>query len=90
MIYFPICPLFVPANRLDWIEKGESSNADGLVLDLEDSIPTKEKSQTREALADYLSSKKIPCVYLQNAGLGNAINPLISIATKKFTPSQCY
>jgi len=31
----------------------------------------------------YLSTKKIACVYLQNSGLGNAINPLISIAHRK-------
>ena len=31
----------------------------------------------------YLSTNKIPCVYLQNSGLGNAINPLISIAHKR-------
>ena len=31
----------------------------------------------------YLSTKKIPCVYLQNSGLSNAINPLISIAHKE-------
>ena len=31
----------------------------------------------------YLSTKKIPCVYMQNSGLGNAINPLISICHKK-------
>ena len=31
----------------------------------------------------YLSTKKISCVYLQNSGLGNAINPLISIANQK-------
>tara|TARA_Y200000002_G_C22683985_1_gene665224 strand:+ start:1436 stop:2536 length:1101 start_codon:yes stop_codon:yes gene_type:complete len=29
-----------------------------------------------------LSTKKIPCIYLQNSGLSNAINPLISIASK--------
>ena len=29
-----------------------------------------------------LSTKKVPCVYLQNSGLSNAINPLISIASK--------
>ncbi len=28
----------------------------------------------------YLSTKKIPIVYMQNSGLGNAINPLISLA----------
>ena len=26
--------------------------------------------------------KKLACVYLQNSGLGNAVNPLISIAHK--------
>ena len=31
----------------------------------------------------YLSTKKIPCIYLQNSGLSNALNPLISIAHKK-------
>lgn len=30
----------------------------------------------------YLSTGKLPCVYLQNSGLGNAINPLISITNK--------
>ena len=31
----------------------------------------------------FLSTKKLPCIYLQNSGLGNAINPLISISHKK-------
>ena len=31
----------------------------------------------------YLETKKVPCIYMQNSGLGNAINPLISIAHKK-------
>ena len=31
----------------------------------------------------YLSTNKIPCVYMQNSGLSNALNPLISIAHKK-------
>jgi phosphonopyruvate decarboxylase len=30
----------------------------------------------------YLATGKIPCVYMQNSGLGNAINPLISITNK--------
>ena len=30
----------------------------------------------------FLKTKKIPLVYFQNSGLGNAINPLISIAHK--------
>ena len=35
------------------------------------------------AIGNYLSSKKITCVYMQNSGLGNAINPLASIAHSK-------
>ena len=35
------------------------------------------------AIGYYLATKKIPCVYMQNSGLGNAINPLISISHKK-------
>jgi phosphonopyruvate decarboxylase len=31
----------------------------------------------------YLSSNKIPTIYMQNSGLSNALNPLISIAHKK-------
>ena len=31
----------------------------------------------------HLSTRKIPCLYLQNSGLGNAINPLASISHKK-------
>ena len=34
-------------------------------------------------IGHYLATKKIPCVYLQNSGLGNAINPIISIAHPK-------
>ena len=34
-------------------------------------------------IGHYLSTSKIPLVYMQNSGLGNAINPLISIAHKK-------
>ena len=30
----------------------------------------------------YLATGKLPCIYLQNSGLGNAINPLISITNK--------
>ena len=35
------------------------------------------------AIGYYLSTKKIAGVYLQNSGLGNAINPIVSIASEK-------
>ena len=43
-------------------------------------IATNEGSAVSIGIGHYLSSKKIPCIYLQNSGLSNAINPLISIA----------
>ena len=59
MTLFPVCPLFVPANKLDWISKAETSKADGLVIDLEDSVPLSDKRKSRDELARHLSSSHI-------------------------------
>ena len=45
-------------------------------------IATNEGSAVSIGIGHYLSTKKIPCVYMQNSGLSNAINPIISIAHK--------
>lgn len=39
--------LFIPANRLAWIERAPSFNADAVILDLEDSVPASGKEQAR-------------------------------------------
>tara|TARA_B100000401_G_scaffold433653_1_gene372580 strand:+ start:352 stop:1449 length:1098 start_codon:yes stop_codon:yes gene_type:complete len=46
-------------------------------------ITPNEGSSVALATGHYLSEKKLACVYLQNSGLGNAINPLSSITHKK-------
>ena len=46
-------------------------------------IAANEGSAISIGIGYYLSTKKIACVYLQNSGLGNAINPLIAIAHGK-------
>ena len=46
-------------------------------------IATNEGSSVSLGIGYYLSTRKIPCIYLQNSGLSNAINPLVSIANKK-------
>ncbi len=46
-------------------------------------IAANEGSAVSMGVGYYLATKKIPCIYLQNSGLGNAINPIISIAHKK-------
>jgi phosphonopyruvate decarboxylase len=34
------------------------------------------------AIGNYIATKSVPTVYMQNSGLGNAINPLLSLADK--------
>jgi phosphonopyruvate decarboxylase len=46
-------------------------------------ISTSEGSAVSIGIGYHLATKKIPCIYLQNSGLSNAINPLISIASKE-------
>jgi citrate lyase subunit beta / citryl-CoA lyase len=43
--------LFVPGHRGTWVEKGVASGADGLILDLEDSVPADLKGQARAEVA---------------------------------------
>ena len=45
-------------------------------------IAANEGNAIAHGVGYYLAKKKLPCVYFQNSGLGNAINPLISIAHK--------
>ena len=46
-------------------------------------IATNEGSAVSLGIGHYLSTKKMPCIYMQNSGLSNALNPLISIAHKR-------
>ncbi len=46
-------------------------------------IATNEGSAVSIGIGHYLSTKKLPAVYMQNSGLSNALNPLISIAHEK-------
>jgi len=51
--------------------------------DLSNIISVNEGAAVSSAIGHYLASKKMACVYMQNSGLGNSINPLISIAHPK-------
>tara|TARA_B100000029_G_C17583160_1_gene960298 strand:+ start:1283 stop:2383 length:1101 start_codon:yes stop_codon:yes gene_type:complete len=46
-------------------------------------IATNEGAAVSLGIGHYLSTKKVPCIYMQNSGLSNALNPLISIAHEK-------
>jgi phosphonopyruvate decarboxylase len=43
-------------------------------------IAVNEGSAVAMAIGYYLATSKLPLVYMQNSGLGNAINPLVSLA----------
>ena len=45
-------------------------------------IAANEGAAVSLGIGNYLSTKNVPCIYMQNSGLSNAINPLISIAHK--------
>lgn len=46
-------------------------------------VATNEGESVALAAGYHLASNSVPCVYLQNAGLGNAINPLTSLCAQK-------
>ena len=46
-------------------------------------VAVNEGVATSICIGNHLATGNLPCVYLQNSGLGNAVNPLISVAHKK-------
>ena len=53
---FPVCPIFIPANRLEWVEKTFDKGTDSVIIDLEDSVPKEQKDETRTKLFSYIDS----------------------------------
>ena len=48
--------LYCPGNKPAWFEKALSGDADQVILDLEDSVPTGEKPQALESISEFLAS----------------------------------
>ena len=75
-------------NRIDFFTGVPDSVLKNLSIFLENFSNKKHVIAVNEGAAvsigiGYYLSKRIPCVYMQNSGLSNAINPLISIANKQ-------
>jgi len=60
-------PLFVPANRPDRFEKAAGTDADAIILDLEDAVPDSEKDSARTNLSASFTGKPL-IVRLNAAG----------------------
>ena len=56
---FPISPIFIPANKLDYIDKALNSGADGIIFDLEDSILQEDKRSARDNLYSFLANNSL-------------------------------
>ena len=46
----PISPSYIPANKLDYVDKALNSGADGIIFDLEDSVLQEDKISARDNL----------------------------------------
>ena len=84
---FPICPIFIPANKLTYVEKAIKSGADGIIFDLEDSILLNDKSKARENLFKYLSSNSpdaITYIRINDLSSENGISDLEMLSELNF------
>lgn len=64
--------LFVPGDRPDRMEKALKAGADGLILDLEDSVAPPAKADARKAVAEFIQRHSDHCLWVR-------INPLSSV-----------
>lgn len=71
-------------NNCDFFVGVPDSLLKDLSFDLEDNpnhiIAANEGNAIGIAIGYYLSTRRVPIVYMQNSGLGNSINPLVSLA----------
>ncbi|HEY1125162.1 MAG TPA: CoA ester lyase [Sphingobium sp.] len=66
--------LFVPGDRPDRFAKAAASDADAIILDLEDSVVPERKADARRAVATYLAGERtVPCIVRVNPGNGTDI-----------------
>lgn len=53
-------------------------------------IASNEGNAVGLAAGYYLSTSKIPCVYMQNSGMGNIVNPVTSLLNKNIYSIPCF
>lgn len=64
--------LFVPGHRDRMIEKAPGAGADGLLYDLEDSVPAADRATARQMLGDALSAARTLPRYVRVNGIADA------------------
>ena len=74
--------LFIPASNRAFVEKAATRGADGIILDLEDSIPPEQKYDARHVVAEHalmLAQQGVSVVVRINNDLRNAVRDLEAI-----------
>jgi len=61
--------LFVPGTRTDRIEKAVASEADGVIIDLEDAVELSEKEAVRDRVAGFLEKKQPKKIFVRVNGV---------------------
>jgi citrate lyase subunit beta / citryl-CoA lyase len=61
--------LFVPGNRPDRMMKAVTSDADALILDLEDSVAVEKKAEARQAVAAFLAMPRALPIFVRINGV---------------------
>ena len=78
--------LFVPGHKPSWVEKAWNAGPDGLILDLEDSVPNDEKEKARKIVRKILNEapvEKYYCVRVNGSASGLTFDDIEGIAHPK-------
>ncbi|MFJ3217577.1 HpcH/HpaI aldolase/citrate lyase family protein [Kitasatospora sp. NPDC086801] len=62
--------LYVPGHQPERIERAYASQADAVILDLEDAVPVWEKDRAREIVAGYTAKPTVKPTYVRVNGIG--------------------
>ncbi len=90
------CLLFVPGHRPDRFDKAAAASPEGIIIDLEDSVPQSEKDAARRAASDYAAraaqSADAPAVYVRINPLGTraALDDLAALADGLLAPTGLF
>ena len=61
----PTTYLYVPGNKLDFVEKAFNKGAENIFIDLEDSISIQLKSTVRDSVCNFLKEGKLSNIYVR-------------------------
>src|SRR5262245_37361385 len=84
------CLLFTPALRPAWFEKARASGADGVIIDLEDSIGLSRKAEARTLAISYLAESAedgfVRCLRVNSVRTVDGLRDITAILEANINP----